>query len=316
MKAKYSIISIVVFISILFVSCHKVTDVSIRMMNSKCKATIENKISLDSVVVDTALGKVDEDNLSKLLPEIEDATAWNVYFYGKRKMGRLRVFSLLLTSGENKLIKLVFVKGRTPISNIEVAANSQYEGYSYIMKANIINDSTIITRRLQALQTDEPAESVDANDSIISEYRLKPSGNIVLIKADTIPVVPQVVAVDDGEYSDEIFYYEGKNSASWAVAGITNPRAFKDFYMQFRNMVKLNDKDQIANFIAYPLGKTKDEADFVRNYDKIFIQTIREAVLGQRIRQLFHDQRGVMIGDNQLWFKQISGKYKIVTINN
>ena len=316
MKAKNSNICIALFISILLVSCHKVTDVSIRMMNSKCKATIENKISIDSVVVDTALGKVDEENLAKLLPEIEDATAWNVYFFGKRKMGRLRVFSLLLTSGENKLIKLVFVKGRTPISNIEVAANSQYEGYSYIMNSDIVNDSTIITRRLQALQTDEPAESVDANDSIITEYRLKPSGKITLIKADTIPVVPQIVAVDDGEYSDEIFYYNGKSSASWAVAGISNPRAFKDFYMQFRNMVKLNDKDQIANYIGYPLGKIKDEADFVKNYDKMFTQSVRDAVLGQRIRQLFRDQNGVMIGENRLWFKQVSGKYKIVSINN
>jgi len=316
MKAKNSNICIALFISILLVSCHKVTDVSIRMMNSKCKATIENHISMDSIVVDTAKGKVDEENLAKLLPEIEDATAWNVYFFGKRKMGRLRVFSLLLTSGENKLIKLVFVKGRTPISNIEVAANSQYEGYSYIMNSDIVNDSTIITRRLQALQTDEPAESVDANDSIITEYRLKPSGKITLIKADTIPVVPQIVAVDDGEYSDEIFYYNGKSSASWAVAGISNPRAFKDFYMQFRNMVKLNDKDQIANYIGYPLGKIKDEADFVKNYDKMFTQSVRDAVLGQRIRQLFRDQNGVMIGENRLWFKQVSGKYKIVSINN
>jgi len=127
-------------------------------------------------------------------------------------------------------------------------------------------------------------------------------------------VVPQIAMPDDGEYSDEVFYYNGNSPKSWIVAGINDSRRFKDFYMQFRNMVKLNDKDQIANYINYPLGIIKDESDFVKNYDKIITNTVRNAILGQKIRQLYRDKRGVMIGDDQLWFKQINGAYKIVVI--
>lgn len=284
------------------------------MMNSKCKVAIANSISLDSIAIDTNFIKVDEENLAKLLPEIVDITQWNIYFYGKRKMGKLRTFSLLLSNGENKVLRLVIVKGKTPICNIEVAGNNQLEGYSYNLSSNIVDDSTIVTRKYQYLQTDEPAETVDANDSIITIYRLKIDGNYTIVKSDTISIVPQSIVPDDGEYSDEIFYYNGNSPARWALAGIKNPRAFKDFYMQFRNMVKLNDKDQIANYINYPLGSIKDESDFVKNYQKIFVPKIREAILGQKIRQLYRDQRGVMIGDDQLWFKEINGKYKIVLL--
>ena len=84
--------------------------------------------------------------------------------------------------------------------------------------------------------------------------------------------------------------------------------------MQFRNMVKLNDKDQIANYIKFPLGIIKDEADFIKNYDKVFTKSVRNAIQGQKIRELFRDKQGVMIGDDQLWFKQINGEYKIVKI--
>jgi hypothetical protein len=229
-------------------------------------------------------------------------------------MGKLKLFSLILSNGENRSVRLVIIKDKTPTGNIEVASNNQLEGYSYKISSTIPDDSTIITKKYQYNQTDEPSELTDSNDSIITIYRLKPDGLFTIIKCDTIPVTLQFTAPDDGEYSDEIFYYNGLSPSSWAVAGITNPRAFKDFYMQFRNMVKLNDKDQIAIYINYPLGSIKDEETFIKNYDKTFTKEIRNAILGQKIRQLFRDQRGVMIGDNQVWFKQINGEYKIVKI--
>jgi hypothetical protein len=305
---------VLAFFIVFAVSCRRANEVSIRMMNAKCKASIENYINIDSIKNDTSRAKVDVDNLSKLLPDIEDATQWDVSFLGKRKLGKYRVYSLLLTNGENRIIRLILLKGRVPISNMEVAGNSQLEGYSYKVSARITDDSTIITRKFQTILSDEPTEMLDANDSIITVYRIKPDGQISILKSDTNYVEPLFSAPDDGEYSDEIFYFNGNMPTSWAIAGISNPRAFKDFYMQFRNMVKLNDKDQIANYIKFPLGNIKDEPDFIKNYEKIFSKDIRNAVLGQKIRQLYRDKRGVMIGDNLLWFKQINGNYKIIYI--
>ena len=301
-------------LTVLSFSCKRANEVSIRMMNSKCKVSLSTYISIDSMLIDTSVTKVDEENLNKLLPEIQDLTQWEVFFYGKRKMGKIRSYALFLKNGENNFVRLVFLKGREPISNIEVAGNCQLEGNSYKVSASIPNDSTIITSKYQIVQTDEPIEGIDVNDSIITVYRIKPDGKYTIISSDTLTATPKEVITDDGEYSDEIFYYEGKSPASWAIAGINNPHAFKDFYMQFRNMVKLNDKDQIANYIQFPLGTIIDEADFVKNYEKVFTKNVRNAILGQKIRQLFRDQRGVMIGDNQLWFKQIKGEYKIVTL--
>jgi len=294
-------------------SCRRPSDVSIRMMNAKCKFIIGTSIRSDSIEADRLLIPVDEENLAKLLPEIEDETQWKVFFYGKRKMGKLRAYSLLLSNGENRVLRLVIIKGKTPISDFEVAGNNQLEGYSYTLSSQIIDDSTVVTRKYQFLQTDEP-ETPNSNDSIISVYRINPNGTSLIVKSDTMAVVPQIAMPDDGEYSDEVFYYNGNSPKSWIVAGINDSRRFKDFYMQFRNMVKLNDKDQIANYINYPLGIIKDESDFVKNYDKIITNTVRNAILGQKIRQLYRDKRGVMIGDDQLWFKQINGAYKIVVI--
>jgi hypothetical protein len=303
-----------IVITIISFSCRRANEVSIRFMNSKCKQVIANIVNVDTLVNDSSLVKVDDDNLQKLLPDIEDATQWNVYFLGRRKLGKLRTFTLLLSNGENKSIRFVIIKGRKPMSNFEIAGNGQSEGYSYKSSGYIINDSTVITRKFLLLQTDEP-ESADANDSIVTEYRLKPDGTFKIISSDTTAVKPAFVSPDDAEYSDEVFYYNGSSPASWAIAGITNPKAFKDFYMIFRNIVKLNDKDQIANYINFPLGSIKDEESFIKNYEKIFTPAVRNAVLSQKIRQLFRDQRGVMIGDNMIWFKEINKEYRIVTLN-
>ena len=307
-------VSTFLFLSILCFSCRRASDVSIRFMNSKCRQIIATTITIDSTLNDSVLDKVDDETLQKLLPDIKDATQWNIFFLGKRRMGKLRTYTLLLSNGENKSIRLVIIKGKKPISNFELAGNSQLEGYSYKLYGTIINDSTIVTTKFQSVQTDEP-ESADANDSIVTQYRLKPDGLFSILKSDTVVVKPQFTSPDDGEYSDEVFYYNGSSPASWAVASISNSKAFKDFYMQFRNMVKLNDKDQIANYIHFPLGSCKDEESFIKNYETIFTSEIRNAVLGQKIRQLFRDQRGVMIGDNKIWFKEINHQYRIISLN-
>ena len=296
-------------------SCEKSKEVSVRLLNSKCKVKIGKLITIDSLVIDTSFTKVDEENLSKLLPEIKDPALWNVYYYGKCKMGKFKTFSLLLTNGENRSLRLIVIKKRIPICNIEVAGNGQLEGYSYSVSSAIQDDSTLVLRKILTIQTDEPSENAEVNDSIISILRLKPDGYFTVLKIDTIPFSSQYENPDDGEYTDEVFYFNGTSPTSWAIAGISNSRSFKDFYMRFRNMVKLNDKDQIANYIYYPLGSTKDESDFVKNYDKIFTKDIKTAIQTQKVRQLFRDKRGIMIGDNHLWFKQIKGEYKIVTIN-
>lgn len=300
-------------VALFIVSCRRADEVPVRILNRSCKVEIKNLLSLDNLGNDSMLIPVAKDFIPLLLPDIHADYQGLISYHGKKRVGKVKLYSFVLNQGENRTIRLVTVIGRKPVANIEVAANAQMESYSYKTIAVFENDSTIITKTLMCNLSDEQLENNEC-DSIFDTYRIRQTGLFVKISSDTIKAEPVVATPNDDEYTDEQFYYNGSSPCSWKSAGISNSRQFKDFFMEFRNMVKLNDKDQIANYIKYPIGKCNNETEFVAHYSEIFTNPVREAVLGQKIRQLFRDQRGVMIGDNVLWFKQINGKYKIVDI--
>ena len=73
-------------------SCKRANEVSIRLLNSKCKVAIGKYLTIDSITKDTSLVKVDNEKMSKLLPEIENEKQWEVFYYGKRKFGKFQRF--------------------------------------------------------------------------------------------------------------------------------------------------------------------------------------------------------------------------------
>jgi len=309
-------IYIILASALVLASCgRKKEEISLNFMNGKCTVALGDTIKLDGFEGDSVpLVEVDSLMLLNLIDTLPEDFSGKIYYHGKRKMGKLRVYSLLLVNGTSKTLHLVFVKGRLAISNREVAGNGQAEGYTFDQYCVIPDDSTITTRRFESVLSDEPSDQDEIGDSIITVSRLTSCGHVQVLKADTISISEKMQTPNDEEYAEEPFFYEGMSPSSWKTAGITDPVAFKNFFMELRNMVKLNDKDQIANHIKFPINGIPDEETFVKNYNTIFTQQVKQAILEQKIRQMFRDGRGVMIGNEDLWIKQINGQYKIVSI--
>ena len=312
--SKYCINPIIVLIGCLIVSCTGKDTFSTNLLQKKSVVITSKTFCIDSVTIDTINQKVENNEVSKIFPDIQDIASNAVFYNGKFILQGLKFYTLLVINGENKSLRLIIVKKHNILSMLEVAGKVDLEGYSYSLNSSFKNDSIICTYKIQTIQTDEPADE-SQGDSIITCYKINKQGKLVMQSSDTIKSKQPESIIDDGEYKDDIFYYNGSNPTSWKAAGINNPKAFKDFFMEFRNMVKFNDKDKIALYIAFPLGKAINEETFIDNYKNIFTNEIRDAVLKQQIRRLFRDGRGVMIGDNKIWFKEIKGKYKIVAIN-
>lgn len=106
--------------------------------------------------------------------------------------------------------------------------------------------------------------------------------------------------------------------ASWKIAGIDNPEDFKNFFANFEQLVKEDQKFDIAELIRYPMNGIKDQADFVERYDQIFTEEVKTAVIQQDVEKMFKNYQGVMVGNGEIWFSAIGGKneYWITAINN
>ena len=227
------------------------------------------------------------------------------------------MFSVLLTRINKRSIYLIPVTNNGISQAIEVAGNGETEGNDFIMSAFIQNDSTIYVTQKFCYQNDEQYSEVEPEscDSIATIYRISRTGLIVQQVSDTMPsnfvTVPELM---DDEYVDVNITYDENSPTSWKTATISDPVAFKNFFMDFRTMVKLDNKDEIANHIQFPIDTIKDETAFILNYDKLFSKEIKSAVLNQKTREMYRDSRGVMIGNNDMWFKEFNGVYKIVMI--
>jgi hypothetical protein len=102
-------------------------------------------------------------------------------------------------------------------------------------------------------------------------------------------------------------------------------RRSRAFLLSLRDAVKSNDKVKVANMIQYPLriGTRKRElrvhnsAEFIENYNAIMTETIKSRILDEKSsRCLFANFQGFMIGDGEVWFKEVSAsQFKIFSIN-
>ncbi len=74
----------------------------------------------------------------------------------------------------------------------------------------------------------------------------------------------------------------------------------------------------ITVMIAGRKVKLRNRADFLRRYNLAINQRVKHAIAGQRAEDLFVNYQGVMIGDGEIWFNQLSRSklIKIIAINN
>lgn len=100
---------------------------------------------------------------------------------------------------------------------------------------------------------------------------------------------------------------------------------FRTFYTQFSEAVRVNDKNKIADLIAFPVEDwsvekkgivetigIKDKADFLARYDSLFTPFMRSHVLEAKPQKLSDDRYMVMWQDANaefsFQFKYVAGR--------
>ena len=87
---------------------------------------------------------------------------------------------------------------------------------------------------------------------------------ILLIQAalfiKSVPVDPKdPYSLNTDELKDDSIFSDGSKTASWKVAGIDSPVAFKHFIKRLQHWVINNQKDSIASVIGYPMHNPPSE---------------------------------------------------------
>jgi hypothetical protein len=112
-----------------------------------------------------------------------------------------------------------------------------------------------------------------------------------------------------------------------ATAVIENASEFEAFFKKVQQLAAKGDKAGVAGYVAYPIqvkinGKkvtitTKEQ--FIKRYDQIFNNKVKNALKNQKVDQTFVNYRGVMVGDGELWFNvslKNQHQFFITSINN
>jgi hypothetical protein len=95
---------------------------------------------------------------------------------------------------------------------------------------------------------------------------------------------------------------------------------YQKFVKSFIANVKSNNKEGVAGFISFPLGRdypipnVKNKADFVKRYDQIFDATLKNEIIKSDPEKDWSEVgwRGIMLNQGTLW---IDTDGKIISIN-
>ena len=92
---------------------------------------------------------------------------------------------------------------------------------------------------------------------------------------------------------------------AFAVAGVTRSEA-SVVLVQLQVAVAAHDAKLIAALTFFPLtvrGKAgpRNAAELERDFDAVFTDKVRSAILGQTVDELFASWRGLMIGRGEAW---------------
>ena len=118
----------------------------------------------------------------------------------------------------------------------------------------------------------------------------------------------------------------------YAVAGIENAAEFEKAFLTLQAAVSANDRGKVVDFVLYPLrvngwlGEATGKAtvqfttrqEVMGNFDDIFTTRVKEALVKQKVGDLFVNWQGVMVGKGEAWLS-ISDKtpvrYGIIAVN-
>ncbi|MCT4508092.1 MAG: hypothetical protein N4A48_04910 [Tepidibacter sp.] len=110
------------------------------------------------------------------------------------------------------------------------------------------------------------------------------------------------------------------------VGGIDDPVKFEKIFNEIKKFVSEDNKEKVSEYIIYPLRVNHDKCsteiktadEFIKNYDSIFTEEVKKALLNQEVKDTFVNYQGVMVGYGEIWFgsSQDSSKYGIIAINN
>lgn len=112
----------------------------------------------------------------------------------------------------------------------------------------------------------------------------------------------------------------------YEVAGIEHPQEFEAFFTNLQKLVADGDTT-VAEFVSYPINvnlngkkteiKSKDE--FIKQYDQILTQQVKDGVAKQVVGETFVNAEGVSVGEGVMWLNASADNPKqfwITAINN
>jgi hypothetical protein len=154
--------------------------------------------------------------------------------------------------------------------------------------------------------------------------QVKETAAAELIEMDTV-VVPgdadktelmKVSELSAIELKDDSVFKDGSIPATWANAGITDIKGLKLFIKQLQQWVIMNDKENLATAVQYPLNKTiKTKESLIANYDGVFTKDVKLSFATVNFNQLFRNAKGVMTDGGKVWIAQQGKEFRIIAIN-
>lgn len=97
----------------------------------------------------------------------------------------------------------------------------------------------------------------------------------------------------------------GPTKEECALAGFDNPAQLTSLVTKLKKAVENGDKAAVAAMVGYPITvklggaerEIENQADFIKNYDAIMTKAVREAVLHQKMEDIFINRQGAMLTD-------------------
>lgn len=96
----------------------------------------------------------------------------------------------------------------------------------------------------------------------------------------------------------------------YSFIGIKDASQVPKFVASLQKALAADDKNAVAGLVSYPIMVSvggqdldvEDKAAFLRQYDRIITQAIKQNILAQPLDDIFVNKQGVMVGsDGKVW---------------
>jgi hypothetical protein len=166
------------------------------------------------------------------------------------------------------------------------------------------------------------------NNASTSNFLIKLKGYMEVLKANDYKLTEAVEQYRKELTNQEPSNTEGNTEESrYSVAGIDNASEFEEEFLLLQELITKGNKKAVAEYIAYPITVSIDgirtdisnENSFVENYDKIISESVKKAIINQKVEETFVNYKGVMVGQGEIWLNKLDGTkktYSIYGINN